>query len=246
MLKNNRIPWYYIWSDKYEIFHTIFQDISSRIYPVLREEFAIRPLFIEQSEFQKKLSTNTQEHPFSGCNLKIDALIKCIEENIGTSFLFTDIDIIIRQPTIKHMLKPFQNYDMTFMTEELNTQLANIGFCYINANSNTLKFWKQVQEIVTKDNAHDQTVVNELLKETDLKVGFFSEKDIISQKTCTPNADFKIVQILSSGNNTSHWQLIEKLYTLPIFVNLNPYRYLISEEQRHDIKQFEEKVNSEV
>jgi len=239
----SRIPWYYIWSDKYEIFHTIFQDITSRVFPKIREEFAIRPIYIEQQEFQKKLSKNIKEHPFSGCNLKIDALISCIEANKGSHFLFTDIDIIIRQPSIRALVKPFLEYDMTFMTEDTDTKDANIGFCLIKATDETLSFWKEVQKRVLKEAAHDQLIVNEMLKLTKRKFGLFSPKDIISQKTCTANSDFKIVQILSSGNNTSHWQLIEKLFTLPLFINMEPYKYLISDTTKKDISRFSDFVS---
>ena len=239
-----RIPWYYIWSDKYEIFHTIFQDITSRIYPFLREEFAIRPIFIEQSEFDQKLNKTYQTHSFTGCNIKIDALIKCIESNMGSNFIFSDIDIVIHKSSIKEMIIPKLQDDMTFMTEDTGSTQANIGFCLIKATQQTLEFWKQIQKLVVEESGHDQTLVNRLLKTTNLKTSLFSEKDIISQKTCTPDRSFKIIQILSSGNNSTHWQYIEKIHALPIFINLEPYTYLISPEIREDIQIFNRTLNS--
>jgi hypothetical protein len=87
--------------------------------------------------------------------------------------------------------------------------------------------------------------VNETLPNSNLKIGFFSDKHIISQKTCAADAqDFKVVQILSSGGNTSYWQYIEKLYTLPIFINLGQYSYLISEQEKQDIQKFSYFVNN--
>jgi hypothetical protein len=235
----SRIPWYYIWSEKYELFHTTFQDITSRIFPNLREQFAIRPLYLEQSEFSNKLCKNPEMHPFAGCNLKIDALINCIEANMGNHFLFTDIDIVIRQPTIKEMLDPFKEHDMVFMPEDKKSQEVNIGFCYIKASKDTLEFWKIVQQKVKQTGGHDQNIANQLLKTSPhLKTGLFSPVDIISQKTCTSDANFKIVQILSSGGNSSHWQFIEKLYTIPMFIVMNPYKYLISEQDNKDVAEF--------
>lgn len=241
----NRIPWYYIWSEKYELFHTIFQDIANIVYPNIRKEFQIRPIYLEQNEFSKKLSKDIKVHPFAGCNIKIDALINCIEANIGHHFLFTDIDIIIRQPDIKEMVNPFLSHDMAFMTEETNMKLANIGFCFIKATEDTLRFWKNIQKLVKETGGHDQTIVNETLHYSNLKIGFFSDKHIISQKTCAADAqDFKVVQILSSGGNSSYWQYIEKLYTLPIFINLGQYQYLISDQEKHDIQKFTFLVNN--
>jgi hypothetical protein len=241
----SRIPWYYIWSEKYELFHTTFQDITSRIFPKLREQFSIRPLYIEQHEFSSKLSKNPHTHPFAGCNLKIDAVINCIEANMGKHFLFSDIDIIVRQPTIKDMLAPFQDHDMVFMTEDNNSQAVNIGFCYIKASKETLEFWKTVQQKVRHEGGHDQDIVNQLIKSSPrLKTGLFSPVDIISQKTCTADTNFKIIQILSSGGNTPHWQYIEKLYTIPMFIIMTPYKYLISEQDDNDIKAFTAQVNA--
>jgi hypothetical protein len=243
----SRIPWYYIWSEKYELFHTTFQDITSRIFPKLREQFAIRPLYIEQHEFSNKLSKDPQIHPFAGCNLKIDALINCIEANMGKHFLFTDIDIIIRQPTIKEMLDPFKDYDMVFMTEDTHSNAINIGFCYIKASTETLEFWKNVQRRVKQEGGHDQDIANQLLKNNPhLKTGLFSPVDIISQKTCTADTNFKIIQILSSGGNSPHWQFIEKLYTIPMFIIMNPYKYLISEQDKKDVDSFTALVNGDL
>ena len=235
----SRIPWYYIWSEKYELFHTTFQDITSRIFPKLREQFAIRPLYIEQHEFSNKLSKNPQIHPFAGCNLKIDALINCIEANMGKHFLFTDIDIIVRQSTVKEMLDPFKDHDMVFMTEDTNSKDINIGFCYIKGSKETLDFWKTVQRRVKQEGGHDQDIANQLLKTcSHLKSGLFSPIDIISQKTCTADTNFKIIQILSSGGNSAHWQFIEKLYTIPMFIIMTPYKYLVSEQDDKDVEAF--------
>jgi hypothetical protein len=243
----SRIPWYYIWSEKYELFHTTFQDITSRIFPKLREQFAIRPLYIEQHEFSNKLSKDPQTHPFAGCNLKIDALINCIEANMNRHFLFTDIDIIIRQPTLMEMLDPFKDHDMVFMTEDTNSKAVNIGFCYIKASSSTLDFWKTVQRLVKQEGGHDQDIANQLIKSSPhLKTGLFSPVDIISQKTCTADTNFKIIQILSSGGNSPHWQFIEKLYTIPMFIIMTPYNYLISEQDKNDVDAFKALVNGDI
>jgi hypothetical protein len=141
------------------------------------------------------------------------------------------------------MIKPFLNTDMSFMTEDRGTKTANIGFCLIKASEKTLQFWKEVQNRVTLESGHDQAIVNDMLNRTLLTIDFFSVKDIISQKTCTHDADFKVVQILSSGNNTPHWQFIEKLYTLPLFIQLEPYNYLIGKQDKDDVKKFSELVS---
>lgn len=158
---------------------------------------------------------------------------------MGKHFLFTDIDIIIRQPTLTEMLDPFKDHDMAFMTEDIHSKAINIGFCYIKASNETLDFWRTVQRRVKQEGGHDQDIANQLLKNSPhLKTGLFSPVDIISQKTCTADTNFKIIQILSSGGNSAHWQFIEKLYTIPMFIIMNPYKYLISEQDNRDVAAF--------
>ena len=142
--------------------------------------------------------------------------------------MFSDIDIVIIKPTIKGLLEPYSEYDMVFMSEDINSNQANIGFCYIKASAKTLLFWKKVKEQTMIKFAHDQQITNDLLLKTDCKTTLFSEKDIISQKTCSSNREFKIVQILSSGNMSAENQYLEKLEALSIFVNLTPYTYFKS------------------
>jgi len=238
-----RVPWYYIWSEKYEIFHTIFQDTVTRLYPNISKEFSIRPIYLEQSEFTKKLNTDQTTHPFKGCNIKIDTLINFINANMNNYFIFSDIDIIVKQPDIRQMIDKHLKHDMTFMSEDKNSKAANIGFCLIKATKETLEFWKQVQRLVLEESGHDQDIVNLLLKTTKLKTALFSEIDIVSQKTCTKDTNFKIVQILSTGGNSVHWQLIEKIRIIPFFINIAPYKYLISEQQIKDIQYFSSKLN---
>jgi hypothetical protein len=154
-------------------------------------------------------------------------------------FLFTDIDIIVRQPTLIELLDPFKDHDMVFMTEDTQSKDINIGFCYIKGSKETLDFWKTVQKKVKQEGGHDQDVANQLLKlSPHLKSGLFSPTDIISQKTCTADTNFKIIQILSSGGNSPHWQFIEKLYTIPMFIIMTPYKYLISAQDEKDVEAF--------
>jgi hypothetical protein len=192
----------------------------------LPNKFNDRPIYIEQSVFKNELHDTNGIHPFVGCTIKIDLLIQAIYNNWNGYFLFSDIDIVIKNDSIREDIDIFiqKEYDMVFLKED---KTVNIGFCLIKANEKTLKFWKDVLSKITKE-AHDQSVVNAELPLFDGLWGIFDEKlYVLSNYINLENIHtFKICQFLSSCNG-SESDMYEKLLGIKRFCNLDIYSHLI-------------------
>lgn len=196
---NERIPWYYMWTPNYEIFHRLIQESMDR-FPRLRADFCDRPIYYEQALFNKKLSTEAGAHSFTNSNLKVDLMIQCIEQNWGKYFIFSDADIHINSAKVKEMCGPFMElgYDSVFMAENSYDSEVNIGFILTKANETTLALWKGIQSRINEQGGHDQSIMNDILREGWAgKWAGFDTTDVMSNKT-HKGSDFIIFQFLSS------------------------------------------------
>jgi len=230
-----RIPWYYMWTPNYEIFHRLIQESMDR-FPRLRADFCDRPIYYEQALFNKKLSTDSDVHAFQGSNLKVDLMIQCIEQNMGEYFIFSDADIYIASHKVKEMCEPFmaEGYDTVFMKENGDKEYSevNIGFILTKANEATLALWKDIQNRINLSGGHDQPIMNDLLKVWSGKWGTFSCKHVASNKT--RSGSFVIFQFLSSINTFAS-AMGEKLYTVSKFYDIDHLLHLVSDEIIHYI-----------
>ncbi len=216
---NERIPWYYMWTPKYEIFHRLIQEGMDR-FPRLRADFCDRPIFFEQALFNKKLSTEASVHSFMNSNLKVDLIIQCIEQNWGKYFIFSDADIFIRSAKVKEMCAPFMelSYDSVFMAENSYDSEVNIGFILTRANEATLALWKDIQAHINQNGGHDQSIMNNILREGwSGKWCTFDIGDVVSNKTYRDDK-FIIFQFLSSCNGYES-DMAEKLFSQYKFTN---------------------------
>jgi hypothetical protein len=217
---SDRIPWYYIWTPKYEIFHRLIQESMDR-FPRLRADFCDRPVYFEQALFNKKLSTEAGVHAFVNSNLKVDLMIQCIEQNWGKYFIFSDADIFIGSTKVKEMCAPFMElaYDSVFMAEESDGSDVNIGFILTKANETTLALWKDIQARINKEGGHDQSIINSILRREGWsgKWCTFNTNDVVSNKTFI-GSEFIIFQFLSSCKSYES-DMAEKLYSLYKFTN---------------------------
>ena len=226
---NTRIPWYYIWSPRYEIFHRMIQ-YAFTTKQELSLNFNDRPIFYEQSFFTKNLSTKDKEHPFQGCNAKVDLVLDCIENNMDKYFLFTDADIYIHSDKVKDMCQPFidANKDMVFMKEENDDGSAvNIGFILIKGNEKTKQFWLDVQKCVAETKGHDQGICNNLLPLWNGTWDLFDRRKVCSSKTL--RGDFVIFQALCSCHGYIQ-DMAEKLANMAMLTNINPFLSLVEPE----------------
>jgi len=210
---SERIPWYYMWTPKYEMFHRLIQESMDR-FPRLRADFCDRPIYYEQALFNKKLTTEAGTHSFTNSNLKVDLMIQCIEQNWGKYFIFSDADIYINSAKVKEMCVPFMElgYDSVFMAESSDGSDVNIGFILIKANEATLALWKGIQAHINEQGGHDQSIMNNILqKGWSGKWCTFDTADVTSNKTYKVS-DFIIFQFLSSCRGYES-DMAEKLFS---------------------------------
>lgn len=237
MAEMKRIPWYYMWTPNYEIFHRLIQESMDR-FPRLRTDFCDRPIYYEQALFSKKLSTDPGVHAFQGSNLKVDLMIQCIEQNMGEYFIFSDADIHIGSQKVKEMCDPFiaDGYDTVFMKEEgdKDNSEVNIGFVLTKANEATLALWKDIQNRINLSGGHDQAIMSELLKTWSGKWGMFSCDHVVSNKTYSET--FIIFQFLSSTKGYVS-DMSEKLYNMSKFYDIDHLLYLVKDEIVYYINQ---------
>lgn len=208
-----------MWTPKYEIFHRLIQESMDR-FPRLRADFCDRPIFFEQALFNKKLSTEASVHSFMNSNLKVDLIIQCIEQNWGKYFIFSDADIFIRSAKVKEMCAPFMelSYDSVFMAENSYDSEVNIGFILTRANEATLALWKDIQARINQNGGHDQSIMNNILREGwSGKWCTFDIDDVVSNKTYRDDK-FIIFQFLSSCNGYES-DMAEKLFSQYKFTN---------------------------
>jgi len=189
-------------------------------FPRLRADFCDRPIFFEQALFNKKLSTEASVHSFMNSNLKVDLIIQCIEQNWGKYFIFSDADIFIRSAKVKEMCAPFMelSYDSVFMAENSYDSEVNIGFILTRANKATLALWKDIQARINQNGGHDQSIMNNILREGwSGKWCTFDIDDVVSNKTYRDDK-FIIFQFLSSCNGYES-DMAEKLFSQYKFTN---------------------------
>lgn len=229
-----RIPWYYMWSPRYEVFHRVLQT-QFHESTELSHHFSDRPLFFEQSFFSKELTEEKGIHPFVGSSVKIELVLQALENNRGNYILFTDVDIIVlKEEMLFEKLKPYMDndYDMVYLSEDKAMSSANIGFCFLFANDRVIDFWKQVKQAMTSS-SHDQGVVNSLLPSFQGSWCLFDEQDFLLSNRLPKNSDTGdavILQVLSEIGNRDI-ELLQKIRFYGVFFcNFEKFRYLVSDD----------------
>jgi hypothetical protein len=157
----------YFYSDIYEFYHNHLQK-------TLQDHFELSPIKIDD------ISTNPLGHTFSnGVSIKIELIIKSIEENMNMSIIFTDATIFINAKNTSQLETYIQQYntpniDLCF-ADNLGHDQYNIGFILIQCNEKTLAFFKKVLDELNTKKGWDQAVINQYLRDAnDANVGTFS------------------------------------------------------------------------
>jgi hypothetical protein len=230
---SKQIPWYYIWSPKYAIFHNILYSNISNV-----PELSVRPVFFPQSFFERK--ADTTHHPFEGNLIKIKVIVEALEQHPGENVIVSDADIVVLKPELLYeYLQDYKEIDMVFMMErpDLHTY-ANIGFGLIKSNENTIDFFKRMVSHIETHGGHDQTIYNDWIAEGKFEgtTGLFSIPELLQSNIYkevvaknTENKPVIMVQCLSSADNYT-MNTVEKLLTAIIFVDISELVGLISED----------------
>ncbi len=159
----------YFYSPSYEFYNVHLKEN-------LGDLFDVKGIIIDEI----KPGTDKSKHHFDKLTIKIELIIKEIEENIGNFIIFSDATIFVNNKNrdkLPEYFKKYEENDLTFINES-SGKYYNIGLILIKCDEKTLNFFKNVLETMKTNEkyTHDQTAINYLLKNSGLKYGFFDEK----------------------------------------------------------------------
>lgn len=226
------VPWYYMWSQKYEVFHRLLVDtVTTATDP----NMSLNPLFIEQAVFDAELD-QTKAHPWMGCARKVMLVLEHLKESKDSYIFFTDIDIIVKG-SVYDKLVPYMESQttMVFLKEG---EHCNIGVCLLRCCPEVIAFWELVLAHMQTGSAHDQAVVNTLLPGYLSSWCTFSTKDFACSNTWD-GSPFVMFQPLSSRLGPE-MDFAEKIFYSAQFINLQEYMQYVPEEIIPFIYRFQE------
>ncbi len=93
-------------------------------------------------------------------NLKI---IETIKENMGSIFIYSDVDLQFFAPTKQKVLNAIKGKDVVCQLDDLHGNLC-AGFIAIRANTLTLELWQKVHAAI-KTERRDQMAFNRIIRE---------------------------------------------------------------------------------
>jgi hypothetical protein len=215
--------WLYIWSPRYEIFHHILRHCIKDISGI-----EVHPQFLPQSYFQRK----AEGHHFTGNSTKLRLTLSALVKHPGETIIVSDVDLIVfdENNDFASYLSKYDMNDMTFMLDNYESEVYNIGFSLIKSTPNTINFVKNIVKRIDSENGHDQTIVNEELKNYTGPYGFFSIPEVV-QSNMVNVADFlphRIIQCLSSREDSDEI-IAEKIISISMYFDISQYRHLLSQ-----------------
>lgn len=205
------IDWYYIYSQRYGIFHFYLQD------KIPRDVFTPHAIFIDQSVFDEHLYKHEGEHFLSRVNIRIIHLIRIIKERLESGktepFLFTDCDLLIGPVLSQSMIHYSQqeNVDLWVQKEmsEPENKTTNPGCLLIRPTTKILAFWERVLEYMNTHHIFDMGAQNAVFEEgVDFPWQFFDLNHVNTSITIR-NWDYAIYHILCSCKNRQQ-DMVEK------------------------------------
>jgi hypothetical protein len=230
------IPWYYIWSENYRMFHEIMQD--SIKYP----EFELSPIEIPQERFDSELYKNEGQHFWYKSLIKVDTILDCLKKGHEQSkpyILFTDIDIIVRDNIYKDV-KGFmdKSVDMVFMKEG---SIMNIGFMLLRVSDEVYSFWQLIRSKMMEKDGLDQMYVNECLLSYPRMYTHFDEKSYTPSNLWNGSLSCKVIQVLCDGL-IKEYNIIEKIVCISQLINIKPYMKYVDAKSMQKIEKFVKEV----
>jgi hypothetical protein len=155
------MKWYYFYTPNYHFYR---DKINQRLY---NSKFQANGIEIPKLNLS---SLKNFTHHFTNLTIKIELILKCIEENMGEVIVFTDATIYIGEKVDEmydyFIQKMSHNEDLILASDYDNS--FNIGFLVLRCNERSLNFWKfcldyMNQNISEGKNIHDQGLVNDIL-----------------------------------------------------------------------------------
>lgn len=139
--------------------HEILKDLF--FLPSIKDDFDIILEFCDQTcpsaKFMSEGWTKTTIR-------KVDLIIRAIEDNWGSIFIFSDVDIQFFAPIQDTILKHMHDNDMVIQKNAPNGVLCS-GFFACRGNEKTLQLWKDVKIKMEEDDSNsDQNSLNYCIK----------------------------------------------------------------------------------
>jgi hypothetical protein len=223
------VPWYYMWSDRYRIFHEM---LTTSIPP----DFEKRPIHLPQERFDAELYQTKGEHFWYASLIKVDTVLQCLREasEKGNSYIvFSDADIIVK-PGVYDKLAPYmmEAYDMVFLKEGDHT---NIGFLLLRVCDEVVGFWNMIRTMMKEAPGLDQTYINEKLPSFPGKYTHFSNQIFACTNTWRGGEPYVILQLLCSrigmDSGFEHeYNMAEKIFVAAQHAKMEAYMEYVSPE----------------
>jgi len=227
------ISWYYMWSDKYRIFHELLQETMKE------PEFTLSPIYIEQSVFDMELYKDTTKHAWDSSLIKVNSILDSLNNESGSYLLFTDIDIVIK-PTVYKNIKQYMDDGQTIVFLEEGNHL-NIGFMLMKVCPEVVDFWTSVKNNILHTPGLDQDYVNSLIKLYKGKWTKFHNQQFTCSNTWDQTTEFSILQTLSSCLG-KEFDFAEKIFSVAQFIDINKHMQYVPQNIIPYIEQFQELV----
>jgi hypothetical protein len=225
------MDWLYVWSPRYRFFHELLQSTTSSL-----QGFHIQPVFAEQHLFKP---IDTTQHFLTGIPIKIHVIVKYIERNMGKTFFFTDVDLILFPEFSREDLQPYMENDITSMMESHAIVKHNIGCLLIRCTPETLAFFQRVLERIRTEKLLDQYAFHLELESFPGRIGQFSDAHFAQSNMLRDDeTNYKIVQCLTSESDPAH-VLVEKVLTIMSVFDVSEFLQYLPE----DVQQILESVS---
>lgn len=222
-----KLPWFFLWSEKYGVFCDIMTSTVSDKY------FDLYPIEKPQNLFDK-VTYKKDAHFLSGMYLKdyeIMKLFKVIPEN--HYFIFSDADLVVFEEEFNSFITPLlnKNIDMFFMKE--NDSSVNVGFMILRNNEKVRNFFSRVinelEELVVP--MLDQTIINNLLSSFDgtyqvLPPEYITSNVNLDMQKEENRKNICVFQPLCSAHKDYKLNILEKLLSFKYLFNLNLDSYI--------------------
>jgi hypothetical protein len=185
------------------------------------------PIFFKQKCFNKTFR-NDKHHFYTGISLKQQTIILALHTHKGQHVIFSDVDIIVKDPNLIDYLENYKSNDMTFLMETSYTHY-NPGFSFIKSTDETIQCFINIVNRIDTADTDDMSALNyelNTVKSFNGKVGVFSVPEVININTkCEDYSNNKIIQYISENSNLEMKVMSDKLISLALFsdvINNNP------------------------
>lgn len=219
------IPWFYVWSPKYTLFHHI-------LYGQIKDISGIEahPVFMNQSIFTRKEGADGK-HFLTGIGIKIYVLLKNLYKRPDDYIIFSDVDIICLKSNIAELMEPYKINDITCMRERLDTNDSNIGMMLVKSTPQTIELFTNVLNRIRTENRLDQDVFVEEIQSFQGSFGHFAVPAFIQSNMMShfpyKEEEFALIQCLSSEMDPDT-MMVQKIATLTNFFDITRLRIYIS------------------